>query len=60
MKKSILNLGAKELTKNEQNTVNGGTNRCRNVFCLFMSAAQCADERGTYNPSTGICRIEHC
>jgi hypothetical protein len=57
MLKNILKLeGAQQLSKKEQKTINGGFG-CIRTFYLTMTAAECADEGGVYNASTGKCRV---
>jgi hypothetical protein len=57
MLKNILKLeGAQELSKNEQKSINGAGG-CIRFFYYTMTAAECTDEGGVYNASTGKCRV---
>jgi hypothetical protein len=58
MLKNILKLeGAQKLTKKEQKSINGGFG-CIRTFYWTMTAAECAEEGGTYNASTGKCAVK--
>jgi len=62
MKKSILNLGAQELSKNEQKSVNGGLTRaCANARangCVTtINATNCFSLEGVYNTSCKCCNL---
>jgi hypothetical protein len=58
MLKNILKLkGAQKLTENEQKSINGGFG-CIRIFYWTMTAAECAEEGGIYNASTGKCAVK--
>jgi hypothetical protein len=58
MLKNILKLeGAQQLSTKEQKSINGGFG-CIRTFYLTMTAAECAEEGGTYNASTGKCAVK--